>query len=99
MKQLDIFENVDFYKEQIEPLVKEIKAVCNANKIPFFMSFAIAADEDGKIEYKRDALTPASLKVKAANCEIYPLICVVTGSKAVLVADVPEIEFEEAEDY
>ena len=93
MKQHDKFDLTEVYKNQIGPLVKEIKDICSTNKIPFFISFTIASDENGKALHKREGLTPMALKVEMTNCEIYPLICIATGSKAVIAPDAPEVEY------
>ena len=94
MSKFDVFDQTETYKSKIEPLMKKIKKLCNSHKIPFFTSFTVAADEEGKISYKRDTLTPTALKMDLDGCKIYPLICIAAGSKAVPLLEPEELEFE-----
>ena len=93
--QHDVFDQTETYKSKIAPLVKEIKGICSAHKIPFFISFTIASGEEGEIAYKRDALTPTALKLEISNCMMYPLICIAAGSKAVPASsEASQIEYD-----
>ena len=93
MKEYDSFNSKEAYKEHVAPLLKKIKEACTEGKVPFMASFAIASGgKDGKTEHKRDGLTPAAVKMNPKECRVYSLISIVSGSKAVPAAEVPELE-------
>ena len=42
-----VYNKTDVYNEEIKDLVKRILLICDKEKIPMFMSFAVQNDENG----------------------------------------------------
>ena len=43
------YDNTKIFQQRIEPMLKQIRMICNENKIPYFTAFAIKIDNDGEI--------------------------------------------------
>ena len=63
------FDKTAEYKKSIEPIVKQLKLVCNEHHIPFFISFGVKLSPAGKFE-RGDGL-----KSQAILPEVYELNC------------------------
>jgi len=58
-------------KENVEPLLEELKAQCKEHGIPFFFSMATSYGTKG-FTYKRDAQTPMALFIdESPQCDVY----------------------------
>ena len=93
-KQLDVYDHADFCKENLAPQLKGIMKLCTEHKIPYFASFAVAADETGKVTYHNSILTPSALGLKIPGCEVVPLMHISEGGRAVPASEIAEIEFD-----
>ena len=43
------YDNTKIFQQRIEPMLQQIRMICNENKIPYFTAFAIKIDNDGEI--------------------------------------------------
>jgi hypothetical protein len=62
IKQTTPYAADEAYKSEIAKLVKEIKGICDREKIPFFCTFAVSNDENDTV-YKNDGLMPPGLGI------------------------------------
>lgn len=81
-------DNTSIYKQQIAPLVQEIRCLCNENKIPYFMTFGVKIKEDGTFEgsggLANSALLPEILNIPANDPRFARFINVLHGFQTVL---------------
>ncbi len=52
-EKLTVYDSTDYYREQVEPLIKKLKTVCEQGMVPFYVTCAVKNDESGT-EYKSD---------------------------------------------
>lgn len=83
-KKCTIYDMQEFYKENLEGKVNEIKKICRLNKIPVIFTFAVANDEKDTI-YKTDGVSTGSMEIYLTEdyFENY-LIALQKGTKLVL---------------
>lgn len=76
-------EKAKVYHSQIEPLVQEIRCLCNRSKIPYFFSFGVKLDEDGMYPVPggliSSVLLPEIIGVPAEDPKFARMVNVVNG--------------------
>ena len=60
VKDSDIFDKKEIYKDEIEPLIKKIKSVCARERLPFMFSIAVN-NSKRKTQYINDGIYTGSL--------------------------------------
>ena len=78
------YNKKDVYEEQIVPLLSQIKTICNAEKMPMFISVAVVNSEKETV-YANDAVL-ASTGVRLSDNRIADVLLSLNG----LVVDYPE---------
>lgn len=74
---------VKVYEKSIEPMIKKIRTICNENKIPYFVTFAVNETEDGKYQFASDCMTPETLHLEMSDRTFSNLVNVLNGFKTV----------------
>ena len=41
------YDNTEIFRQRIEPMLQQIRMICNENKIPYFTAFATKIDDNG----------------------------------------------------
>jgi hypothetical protein len=84
-------------KTEIAELVKEIKHVCEREKIPFFCTFAVSNDEENTV-YRNDGLMPPGLSLILTRDTLKEHALIAGGGFLARPAGgVGEVSFEEGE--
>lgn len=81
-------DNTTVYKQQIEPLVREIRCLCNENKIPYFAAFGVKMADDGSFRgeggFINSALLPEVMEIPSNDPRFVRMINVMNGFHTVL---------------
>lgn len=60
MDNLTIYDKTELYKEEIAPLVAEIRKICAINNLPFFFSCPVSNDDKGTVYKTTGHMTGAA---------------------------------------
>ena len=82
-KELTVYDNTEYYKKEIEPLINEIKHKCNRKAMPFFIATCIANNEKESV-YANDMLASVSNNIILKDDLIPKFINVYNGFDTVL---------------
>ena len=66
------------YERDIEPLIRNLKELCNDHKIPFFVTCAVK-DDGKKTTYKSEVIDPAFFDLDPVSDRIKDHINVMNG--------------------
>ena len=104
-----MYNKKQIYEKNIAPLVKQVIRQCNDQKIPVFMAFGLAEDENGKFDIaaesntkeksqmKTEAIIPELLEIRHNDPRFARFINVVNGFYTTInKPDVVEITGEES---
>lgn len=83
-------ENTKVYEEKLLPLINQIRIICNDNKIPMFMSYALTTDEN-EIIYKNDIIDSDFVGVTLVDDKIKEHMKIMAGFQTIY----PTSEVEE----
>lgn len=86
------FNKEEFYNEEIEKRIIELKQLCNREKIPFFVAVCVKNDKHGT-EYKKDMLTAQICDVELKDDIVPKLVNVTLGFDIIQPTTIPEIEY------
>ena len=94
---MDNFDQTTVFEEEIKKKVLDLKLLCIKHKIPFFVTFAVANDENDTL-YKNDALIPKSSNIVLTN-DLFPKhINVLNGFETVPMKTEMEAEYINTDD-
>ena len=94
------YDKSEFYEQEIAPLVHEIRCLCNEKKIPYFFSFGVKPNENGKYDIPggmiSSVLLPETLGVPTKDPKFARMINVLNGFQTVIEnhSDVDVDEFD-----
>lgn len=84
MEKSDVYDKHEIFLKEIVPIIKKLKIACNLNKLPMFITVAVANDESGT-QYESDAIH-ASTELNLKDDRIANLMLLLNGFEA----DMPE---------
>lgn len=76
------FDKTDEYETEIINLVFKLRAACNRNKIPMFLSLAVKNDKNGTV-YKNEMVSADSLGYKLQDDHLVRFVDILNGFDAV----------------
>jgi hypothetical protein len=91
------FNHAELFRNEIEPLLEEVKSLCSKNKIPFFYEFVLSNDIDG-ISYSRGVLTPRPMGLTLADNTILQHSLIARGFQAVPPGEIQELDISDFDD-
>ncbi len=92
----DIFDKRKVYKNEIEPLVRKLKIACSIEKMPMFVTVAVANNEN-ETKYENDMiLSVAGVELQDNN--INRMLLALNGFKTELPSHI-KVAYQTLEDY
>ena len=86
------FNKEEFYNEEIEKRVIELKQICAREKLPMFICICTQNDKNGTI-YKKDMISPTTHGIELKENLIPKFVDVTLGFETVQPRQDIEIEF------
>jgi len=77
MDQKDIYDKKSAYTVKIAPIIKQLKIACNLEKMPMFVTVAVANSPEGT-DYKNDAIH-ASANIELKDDRIADVLLLLNG--------------------
>lgn len=91
---MTVYDKQEFYKEEIANKVSELKLLCMQQKIPYYMAFAVANNEEDT-EYVTEALIPFSNNIQLKRDRFPDYINIGNGfTTTPYVNTIPEIDID-----
>ena len=85
------YDKKEAYDNDLRPLIKQILLICDREKIPVFMSFAVKNDDEGT-EYEAELLSAPSQGHRLTDDLLTQYAMVQNGAKVVPRAVYPKLE-------
>ncbi len=102
-KQYEDYDVSQLYKDEIEPLLLQIKTICIKNKIPFFSTCAIKNYQDekngGVTEYANDGVLTGSNSIGLYHDKIEKILLVLKGVELTNPGAINQDEINQIERY
>lgn len=73
------YDKKQIYSSEIEPVVKNLRALCYARGIPCFMTFAVENKESEGTKYESELVSPEKVRTELADDHISRHINVLNG--------------------
>lgn len=78
VKPGDIFDKEKLYEDELEPLVKSMRAICARERIPFVISTAVKNSESETV-YRNDGVLTGSLRMNLFDDHFEKFLLVLNG--------------------
>lgn len=88
-ENLSVYDATKKYKEEILPLVNQIKKVCAINSIPFFFTCAVKNDEK-ETQYENEGVLTGSYGINLKTDYFAPILGVLNGGRVIFTTDEDE---------
>ena len=88
-----MYNKKDYCKQEIEPLVAQLKTLCAKERIPFFFT-ACVADEEDNSEYYQELLSPGAIGIDIKDSKFERLMNVMRGFRTVPMHQDDSLELE-----
>ena len=93
MSKYTEFDKKEIYEDFVEEKILELVRLCNQHKLPFFMTVAVAND-DNHTEYKSNMYASATNDIMLSEDHFPKHVNVLNGFETVPKRKLSEIDFE-----
>ena len=94
MSNITEFNKEKIYKSKVEPLVDELRQICNQENLPMFLAVCTANSQSGTT-YHKEAVTSTTHGVALKEDLIPKFINITLGFETIFPSEIPDILIEE----